>query len=148
MPAANRKEAPAIWGRGLLPGPSWAPRPFEGWPLAQLPGRAGGHYGHDSAQAEVNEQHAACRPQRVAELSAPDQGFPHPEPEGPPGCGLGRLPREAPAQDAGPRPPLRQDALPARPAATLPPAWPPFRPGPSRAASRQAGSGGRASYGQ
>lgn len=44
-------------GCGLLPGPSWAPRPFEGQCPAELAGWAGRHYGHDSAQAEVNKQH-------------------------------------------------------------------------------------------
>lgn len=52
---------------------------------------------------------------------------PLPEPAGQPGCRLGCLP-EAPSQGCRAQPLLlRRDALPARPAVTLPPAWPPFR---------------------
>lgn len=51
-------------GRGLLPGLSWASGPFEGQRPAELAGQAGGYYGHDSAQAEVNEQRLAPQLQR------------------------------------------------------------------------------------
>lgn len=51
-------------GLGLLLGPSWAPRPFEDLRPAELAGQGDRHYGHDSAQAEVNEQHPARWPQQ------------------------------------------------------------------------------------
>lgn len=45
IPAVSWKEAPAVWeqsvGRGLLPGSSWAPGPFEGRRPAELAGQAG-----------------------------------------------------------------------------------------------------------
>lgn len=73
IPAASPEEALVSGSRdgGMWPvaHPSWAPGPFEGRRPAEVAGQAGRHYGHDSAQAEVNKQHPALRPQEWRRLA-------------------------------------------------------------------------------
>lgn len=148
-PTASQEEAPdpppagtvGLWDSACClapPGPPPPrPGPFEGRHLAKLVGQAGWHYGHDSAQAGVNEQH----PARWQRWALGVKASPRLSPQAGPGYLLGCLPRPQ-ARDARPRPPpRRRDALPARPAATLLPPTPMAALPPGSQACREPGAG-------
>lgn len=153
IPAASREEAPAVseqgwWDVACCPVPPGPQGPLKTSVQQNWPARQTGIMGMTQPKRRFTSSTQRGGRSSGGTWSSCSTA-PLPEPAGQPGCRLGCLP-EAPSQGCWARPlPLRRDALPARPAATLPPAWPPFRldPGAQLPSGPGPGRGGRAGQG-